>query len=78
MNISTMHWTYSHAGVNLLLTTDFKFEKAAKKENHHEKDNFRAFGPYIASEAGVEGLVHVLANELRGHKITVNALHLGL
>ena len=30
--------------------------------------------PYIASKAGVEGLVHVLANELRGHKITVNAI----
>jgi 3-oxoacyl-[acyl-carrier protein] reductase len=26
------------------------------------------------SEGGVEGLVHVLANELRGHKITVNAI----
>src|SRR6266702_897171 len=24
------------------------------------------YGPYIASKAGVEGLVHVLANELRG------------
>src|SRR6185312_3907782 len=34
--------------------------------------NFPAYGPYIASKAGVEGLVHVLANELRGHKITVN------
>jgi 3-oxoacyl-[acyl-carrier protein] reductase len=33
-----------------------------------------AYGPYIASKAGVEGLVHVLANELRGHKITVNAI----
>ncbi|MEJ8518525.1 SDR family oxidoreductase, partial [Acinetobacter baumannii] len=30
--------------------------------------------PYIASKAGVEGLVHVLANELRGHNITVNAV----
>ena len=28
--------------------------------------NFPAYGPYIASKAGVEGLVHVLANELRG------------
>jgi 3-oxoacyl-[acyl-carrier protein] reductase len=36
--------------------------------------NFPAYGPYIASKAGVEGLVHVLANELRGHKITVNAI----
>jgi len=36
--------------------------------------NFPAYGPYIASKAGVEGLVHVLANELRGHKITVNAV----
>jgi 3-oxoacyl-[acyl-carrier protein] reductase len=33
-----------------------------------------AYGPYIASKAGVEGLVPVLANELRGHKITVNAV----
>jgi 3-oxoacyl-[acyl-carrier protein] reductase len=36
--------------------------------------NFPSYGPYIASKAGVEGLVHVLANELRGHKITVNAI----
>jgi 3-oxoacyl-[acyl-carrier protein] reductase len=36
--------------------------------------SFPAYGPYIASKAGVEGLVHVLANELRGHKITVNAV----
>ena len=32
------------------------------------------YGPYIASKAGVEGLVHVLANELRGRGITVNAI----
>jgi 3-oxoacyl-[acyl-carrier protein] reductase len=31
------------------------------------------YGPYIASKAGVE-LVHVLANELRGRNITVNAV----
>ena len=30
--------------------------------------------PYIASKAGVEGLVPVLANELRGRNITVNAV----
>jgi 3-oxoacyl-[acyl-carrier protein] reductase len=36
--------------------------------------NFPAYGPYIASKAGVEGLVQVLANELRGRKITVNAI----
>lgn len=35
---------------------------------------FPGYGPYIASKAGVEGLVHVLANELRGRKITVNAV----
>lgn len=35
---------------------------------------FPAYGPYIASKAGVEGLVHVLANELRGRGITVNAI----
>jgi 3-oxoacyl-[acyl-carrier protein] reductase len=36
--------------------------------------SFPAYGPYIASKAGVEGLVHVLANELRGRDITVNAV----
>jgi 3-oxoacyl-[acyl-carrier protein] reductase len=35
---------------------------------------FPTYGPYIASKAGVEGLVHVLANELRGKNITVNAV----
>ena len=32
------------------------------------------YGPYIASKLGVEGLVRVLANELRGRGITVNAV----
>src|SRR5438445_9985483 len=36
--------------------------------------SFPTYGPYIASKAGVEGLVHVLANELRGRKVTVNAV----
>lgn len=36
--------------------------------------NFPGYGPYIAAKAGVEGLVHVLANELRGRGITVNAI----
>ena len=35
---------------------------------------FPTYGPYIASKAGVEGLVRVLANELRGKDITVNAV----
>jgi 3-oxoacyl-[acyl-carrier protein] reductase len=35
---------------------------------------FPTYGPYIASKAGVEGLVHVLVNELRGRNITVNAV----
>jgi 3-oxoacyl-[acyl-carrier protein] reductase len=35
---------------------------------------FPTYGPYIASKAGVEGLVHVLNNELRGRNITVNAV----
>lgn len=35
---------------------------------------FPNYGAYIASKAGVEGLVHVLANELRGRGITVNAV----
>jgi len=36
--------------------------------------SFPSYGPYIATKAGVEGLVHVLANELRGRNITVNAV----
>ena len=36
--------------------------------------SFPNYGPYIASKAGVEGLVRVLANELRGRNVTVNAV----
>jgi 3-oxoacyl-[acyl-carrier protein] reductase len=36
--------------------------------------SFPTYGPYIASKAGVEGLVYVLTNELRGRNITVNAV----
>ena len=36
--------------------------------------SFPGYGLYIASKAGVEGLVPVLANELRGRGITVNAV----
>src|ERR1700731_3615103 len=36
--------------------------------------SFPTYGAYIASKAGVEGLVHVLTNELRGRRITVNAI----
>jgi 3-oxoacyl-[acyl-carrier protein] reductase len=36
--------------------------------------SFPRYGAYIASKAGVEGLVRVLANELRGRNITVNAV----
>jgi len=36
--------------------------------------SFPGYGPYIASKAGVEGLVRVMANELRGREITVNAV----
>ncbi|CAM3720539.1 Short-chain type dehydrogenase/reductase [Pseudomonas reidholzensis] len=36
--------------------------------------SFPEYGPYIAAKAGVEGLVRVLANELRGRAITVNAV----
>jgi 3-oxoacyl-[acyl-carrier protein] reductase len=36
--------------------------------------SFPNYGPYIASKGGVEGLVRVLANELRGRNITVNAV----
>ncbi len=35
---------------------------------------FPTYGAYIASKAGTEGLVHVLANELAGRHITVNAV----
>ena len=36
--------------------------------------SFPQYGPYIAAKAGVEGLVRVLVNELRGRNITVNAV----
>lgn len=36
--------------------------------------NLPTYGAYIASKAGTEGLVRVLANELRGRNITVNAV----
>lgn len=36
--------------------------------------SFPGYGAYIASKAGVEGLVKVLANELRGRNIAVNAV----
>ncbi len=39
--------------------------------------SFPGYGAYIASKAGVEGLVRVLANELRGRNITVNAVSPG-
>jgi 3-oxoacyl-[acyl-carrier protein] reductase len=32
------------------------------------------YGPYIASKAGVEGLVQVFAQEMRGREISVNAV----
>jgi 3-oxoacyl-[acyl-carrier protein] reductase len=36
--------------------------------------SFPGYGAYIASKAGVEGLMRVLANELRGRDVTVNAV----
>jgi 3-oxoacyl-[acyl-carrier protein] reductase len=36
--------------------------------------SFPGYGSYCASKGGVEGLVHVLANELRARNITVNAV----
>ncbi|GAB6849804.1 SDR family oxidoreductase [Paraburkholderia kururiensis] len=36
--------------------------------------SFPGYGAYIASKAGVDGMVRVLANELRGRHITVNAI----
>ncbi len=35
---------------------------------------FPTYGAYNASKAGIEALVHVLANELRGRNVTVNAV----
>src|SRR5258708_3766353 len=39
--------------------------------------SFPNYGPYIATKAGVEGLVRVLANQLHGRNITVNAVSPG-
>ncbi|GAB2893881.1 SDR family oxidoreductase [Paraburkholderia jirisanensis] len=36
--------------------------------------SFPNYGAYIASKSGVEGLMRVLANELRGRNITVNCV----
>src|SRR5206468_8953699 len=36
--------------------------------------SFPGYGPYVASKAGAEELVRVLANGLRGRGITVNAV----
>ena len=36
--------------------------------------SFPTYAAYIASKAGVEGMVHVFANELRGRNICVNAV----
>jgi len=36
-----------------------------------------SYGAYVASKAGVEGLVRVLAHELRRRQVTVNAVSLG-
>lgn len=32
------------------------------------------YGPYAATKAGVEAMTHILANEMRGRNITVNAI----
>lgn len=40
------------------------------------EQNLPSYGAYVASKAGVEGLVRVLANELRSRRITVNAVAL--
>jgi len=36
--------------------------------------SFPGYGAYCASKGGVEALVHVLANEMRGRNVTVNAV----
>lgn len=38
------------------------------------RTQFPNYGPYVASKAAVEGLTLILARELRGHDITVNAV----
>jgi 3-oxoacyl-[acyl-carrier protein] reductase len=38
------------------------------------KRNPPSYGPYLASKAGVEGLVRVLAHELESRHVTVNAI----
>jgi len=44
----------------------------AREQRHRQV--IPGYGSYIASKAGVEGLVRVLANELHGRQITVNAV----
>jgi 3-oxoacyl-[acyl-carrier protein] reductase len=41
------------------------------------RKNPPSYGAYVASRAGVEGLVRVLANEVRERRVTVNAIALG-
>ncbi len=38
------------------------------------RTSFPAYGPYVASKAAVEGLTLILARELRGKDVTVNAV----
>ncbi|HEY1106021.1 MAG TPA: SDR family oxidoreductase [Agromyces sp.] len=38
------------------------------------RTKFATYGPYVATKAAVEGMTLVLARELRGHDITVNAV----
>lgn len=40
------------------------------------EQNLPSYGAYVASKAGVEALVRVLASELRGRRVTVNAVAL--
>jgi 3-oxoacyl-[acyl-carrier protein] reductase len=45
--------------------------------NHVVATSPPSYGAYVASKAGVEGLVRVLAHELRRRQVTVNAVALG-
>jgi NAD(P)-dependent dehydrogenase (short-subunit alcohol dehydrogenase family) len=60
-----MHWTYRSDRFNLFLATDFKFEEAAQKENHHEKDSYRnrrirGIGRAIALRLAADGFAVVV------------------
>jgi 3-oxoacyl-[acyl-carrier protein] reductase len=62
-NVMAQAAAYLEAGGRIIVLTSSVIAKS-----------FPGYGPYIASKAAVEALVPVLANELRGRAITVNAI----